>query len=95
STQEVISSNDITGTLQKMFFEDLKPQDQKNATILLSQTANYLLQTQKDANGSFYMDPNIANVASAQFNGRPIVVVNDQAFGSDQAGKANAIVGDL
>lgn len=95
STQEVISNNDITGTLQKMFFQDLKPQDQKNATILLSQTANYLLQTQKDSNGSFYMDPNIANVASEQFNGRPIVVVNDQAFGTDQAGKANAVVGDL
>lgn len=94
TNQEVISS-DITGTLQKMFFKDLKPRDQKNATILLSQTAHYLLQTQKDANGSFYMDPNIANVASEQFNGRPIVVVNDQAFGEDQSGKANAIVGDL
>lgn len=94
TTQEVISG-DITGTLQKMFFQDLKPQDQKNATILLSQTANYLLQTQKDSNGSFYMDPNLSNVASEQFKGRPIVVVNDQAFGSDQAGKANAVVGDL
>ncbi|GBG95196.1 phage capsid protein [Ligilactobacillus salitolerans] len=74
---------------------DLKPNDARDASIVLSQSAFYALHQLQDKEGRDLIQPDMTNGASQRLLGKTLVVVADELFPEAKAGDINAVVAPM
>lgn len=74
---------------------DLKPNDSRDASIVVSQSAFYALHQLQDKEGRDLIQPDMTNGASQRLLGKTLVVVADQLFPEAKAGDINAVVAPM
>lgn len=74
---------------------DLKPNDSRDASIVLSQSAFYALHQLQDKEGRDLIQPDMTNGASQRLLGKTLVVVADELFPEAKAGDINAVVAPM
>ncbi|WP_288487714.1 phage major capsid protein [uncultured Weissella sp.] len=90
-----VTSTDFVADLKTALNVNLKPVDNKNASIVLSQSAYNALDQIKDAMGRPMLQPSIASATGEVVLGKQVIVVEDTLFPKAKEGDINAIVAPL
>lgn len=88
-------SASIVDDIKHVLNVDLKPQDARQASIIMSQSAFNALDTLKDAEGRYLLNGDLSVATDKTLLGKPIVIVDDTLFPSAKAGDENAVVAPL
>lgn len=81
-----------TDEVKKIINVDLDPAYLINGAIVASQSAFQILDTLKDGEGRYLMQPDVTSPTKRSFLGLPVAVIGDALFG--KAGEAHAFIGD-
>ncbi|MCH4171923.1 MAG: phage major capsid protein [Lactobacillus sp.] len=81
-----------TDDIKHIINVDLDPAYLNNGVIVASQSGIQFLDTLKDGNGNYLMQPDVTSPTGRRFLGLPVAVISDVLFGAQ--GDANAFIGD-
>lgn len=88
-------STNLVDDIKKVLNTVLKPQDARQASIIMSQSAFNALDTLKDQEGRYLLNGDLSVATDKTLLGKPVVIVDDTLFPSAKAGDANIIVAPL
>lgn len=91
-TATTVSDASYIDAIRKVLISTLKPKDAQRAGIILSQSAQYALSSEKDTTGRPLINMDYSQAGVSTLFGKPFTVVDDTLFPSGKNGDINVLI---